>query len=112
MRNILDKLMKCRTVLLASRKTWNVQQVDDRPLLQQGEIGRRLLQSHEALRQSLPSRRERPCELRPWCEGGPCFPRCRVVSSLEHLAEPLRITLSPPAGERGIVVNEDVGAIR
>src|SRR5438309_615468 len=107
MRNILDKLMKCRLVMLASRETWIVQQVDDRPLLQQREIGHRFFQSHEPLCQPLPTRRERPCELRPRCEGGTRFPRCRVVSSLEHLTEPLWISLSPTAGERSIVVNED-----
>src|SRR6266480_3997061 len=71
-RDVLDKLVKRRLVLLVSCETRVVQEIDDRPLPQQRQVGYRLFQRYNCLSKPLPARCKGASKLRSRCEGGAC----------------------------------------
>jgi hypothetical protein len=89
-----------------------MQQVDNRPLLQNRQVGHGLLQRNQALSQTSATCGQRASELRSWRQCRARLTRRRIVAGLKDLAKALRVTLRPPTSDRGVVVDEDVRAIR
>ena len=52
-RDVLDKLVNCRLVLSVSRETRVVQEINDRPLPQQRQVGYRLFQRNKSPQQAV-----------------------------------------------------------
>jgi len=110
--NVFNEFMNGWLVLLTGGETRSVQEIHNRQLLQGGDILHGFSQRDESVGEAVSGRRDGAGKLRSWRESWTRLAGRGVIASLKHLAEALRIALTPTASDRCVVVHKNVWTVR